>query len=155
MCRLNDGLAKNTPFPSRPPESLNLDQAVADLNTYRAAHDLAPIKLDTRLIQASKRHSDDLAQNGGASHTGSDGSTPAERVLATGYDYRVTGENVATGQKSWSEAFKAWQDSPNHNSTLLMKDATDFGIAITYMPQTTYQTYWTMIMARPLKQQKK
>jgi len=149
LCRLNNGFGDNAIFPVIPPEPLNITLATADLNQYRYEHGLGPVTLNDKLISASKIHAADLAKHGTASHTGSDGSSHADRTKHAGYDFSITAENVATGQKSWDKVFKAWQDSPGHNVNLLQPDVTEFGIALVYEPNTTYVTYWTMLVAAP------
>ena len=149
VCRLNDGGGANPAFPAEPPAPWTTQQAVADLNAYRARHGLAPVTLNTKLIDASDVHAKDLAEHGIASHEGTDGSTHGQRVQREGYRFSVAAENVATGQKSWPEVFKAWQDSEGHNRNLLLADATEFGIALVYEPDTLYTTYWAMLMAAP------
>ena len=149
ICRLNDGGGANPAFPSTPPEEWTLQEAVADLNAYRAEHGLNPVRLNAKLTQASDVHAQDLAAHGIAAHEGTDGSTHGQRVKRTGYRFTVAAENVATGQKSWPEVFTAWQESEGHNRNLLLADATEFGIALVYEPDTLYTTYWAMLMAAP------
>ena len=149
VCRLNDGSGTNPAFPAQPPAPWTEARAVADLNAYRAAHGLGPVRLNTQLVRASDVHAADLARHGIASHEGTDGSTHGDRVQAQGYRFRVAAENVATGQKSWPEVFRAWQESEGHNRNLLLADATEFGISLVYEPDTLYTTYWTMLMAAP------
>jgi len=150
-CRLNNGFGTNTPFPILPPEPLDLLVATSDLNTYRAQHGLPPIVLNAKLVAASEVHAKDLAIHGIASHTGTDGSSHADRVQRKGYDFSIAAENVATGQKSWDKVFQAWQDSPGHNENLLQPNVTDFGIALVFEPTTTYGTYWAMLVAAPFE----
>ncbi len=150
VCRLNDGFGSNPVFPQVPPEPLNIDIAVADLNAYRARHGLGPVTIEPRLIEASRIHADDLAKAGIISHNGTDGSTHGDRAHRVGYNFLIAGENVATGQKSWKQVFKAWQDSPGHNENLLRPDVSEFGIALVYEPRTTYSTYWAMLVAEPM-----
>ena len=150
ICRLNDGKGENTAFPSTPPEPLDVNIAVEDLNSYRAAQGLGPVRLNDKLNAASQVHAEDMAKIGDATHSGSDGSSHADRVQRQGYYFSLAGENVASGQKSWPKVFKAWQDSPGHNENLLQDEATEFGVALVYDPDSTYQTYWAMIMAHPL-----
>lgn len=149
-CRLNDGGGAAPLFAPVPPTPLDLDRAEAELNQYRASHGLSPVKLNTQLIAASQKHSDDLSIRGEASHTGADGFGHDTRVKREGYIFSTAAENVATGQKSWDDAFQGWKDSPGHNANLLAKDVTEFGVALTYNPDTTYMTYWTMVLAAPL-----
>lgn len=150
FCRLNNGFGSNPVFPQQPPEPLDIRQAVSDLNSYRARHGLKPVRIDTRLIEASHIHASDLAQAGIISHSGTDGSTHGDRAKRVGYNFLIAGENVATGQKSWKQVFKAWQKSPGHNENLLRPDVSEFGIALVYEPHTTYSTYWAMLVAEPI-----
>lgn len=151
QCRLNDGFGENALFPNQPPEPLDLNVAVADLNAYRAEYGLGPVRLNQRLNLASEVHARDLAQAGIISHSGTDGSSHGERAQRQGYYFSIAGENVATGQKSWDKVFQAWKDSPGHNENLLRDDVVDFGIALVYEPKTTYSTYWAMLVASPLE----
>ncbi len=153
ICRLNDGFGTNPVFPQIPPEPLDLDIALRDLNAYRASHGMGPVGLDEKLNLASRIHAADLAQAGIISHEGTDGSTHGERVQRVGYSFTIAGENVATGQRSWDAVFQAWKDSPGHNANLLRDDVSDFGIALVYEPKTTYSTYWAMLVAAPMETQ--
>ena len=150
QCFLNDGLSPGSSFTIQPPEPLDLKIAVADLNAYRAAYGLKPVKLNQRLNEASEIHAQDLATHGIASHTGSDGSSHSDRVQRKGYYFSIAAENVATGQQSWDKVFKAWQESPGHNENLLLPEVTDFGVALVHEPTTTYANYWAMLVAAPL-----
>ena len=149
-CRLNNGKGANALFPSVPPASLDMNIALADFNAYRAEHGLAPVILNTKLNEASRVHAADLGKAGIISHTGTDGSSHSDRVQRQGYYFMLAAENVASGQKSWEKVFEAWQKSPGHNKNLLLEEVTDFGIALVYEPDTTYQTYWAMLVATPM-----
>lgn len=150
VCRLNNGFGSNPVFPQVAPEPLDLRRAVNDLNSYRARHGLSPVTLEPKLIEASRIHADDLAKAGIISHNGTDGSTHGDRANRVGYNFSIAGENVATGQKSWTQVFKAWQESPGHNENLLRPDVSEFGIALVYEPKTAYSTYWAMLVAEPM-----
>ena len=151
ICRLNNGFGANPVFPQTPPEPLDHEAAVRDLNAYRASHGLSPVRLDIKLNTASEIHAADLAQAGIISHEGTDGSTHGDRVHRVGYNFVIAGENVATGQRSWEDVFQAWKDSPGHNANLLREDVSDFGIALVFEPKTTYSTYWAMLVATPME----
>jgi uncharacterized protein YkwD len=58
----------------------------------------------------------------------------------------LTAENVGTGQRSLSEVFKGWQQSPGHNANLLLSDAREMGIALVVDPDTEYKTFWTLVL---------
>lgn len=149
-CRLNNGFGDNPAFPRIPPEALDFDKALADLNAYRQSKNLPALTYDARLNRASEVHAKDLAQAGIISHTGTDGSGHGDRVQRQGYYFSIAGENVATGQMSWDDVFDAWKKSPGHNENLLRDDVSEFGLALIYEPTTTYSTYWAMLVAHPL-----
>lgn len=119
------------------------------VNSYRAQKGLKPLKLNTRLSEAARKHSEDLAKSDRISHYGSDGSDAWERVRKTGYGPRVAAENVGTGQKTLDEVFRGWQKSRDHNANLLLGDAEEMGVAMVYKPETQFKTFWTMVVASP------
>ena len=57
---------------------------------------------------AAARHSADMATNNFFSHTGSDGSTVAERSADAGFDTFPLGENIAAGYRSVRAVVLAW-----------------------------------------------
>jgi len=77
-------------------------------------------------------------------------NSPVMRVQLQGYYFSITGENVASGQKSWEHAFKSWQESKGHNKNMLQEDMTELGLALAYEPTSKPDTYWTMILATPI-----
>ena len=150
ICRLNNGKGAQPAFPSTPPSELDMDIALSDFNAYRAEKYLPPVSYSEKLNKASQIHAEDMARAGDASHTGTDGSSHSERVQRQAYYFSIVAENVASGQKSWEKVFAAWQKSPSHNENLLRPDVTEFGLALVYDPDSTYQTYWAMLVATPL-----
>lgn len=149
-CYLNDGRTEGSPFIPKPPTPLDPEVAVSDLNAYRAKHGLGPVTLQDQLNEASDAHARDLAKHGFLGHEGSDGSSHADRLWRTGYEFGFAGENVASGQKSWESVFEGWQRSPGHNENLLDPDAVHFGIALVFEPNSDHATYWAMLVAKPL-----
>ena len=59
--------------------------AVARINNERARHALPALAIDMRLVQSAREHSEDMATNDFFSHTGSAGTSFAQRVVAAGY----------------------------------------------------------------------
>ena len=150
MCELNNGEGEESPFEERKPEPFDLKLAETELNVYRAQNGLNPVRLNPLLTLTSQLHSDDQASMDDASHSSSDGTQLDVRVQRQGYNFRLAAENVASGQLSWERVFQAWKDSPGHNDNLLMADATELGIAMTYKKDTEYKVFWTMVLGSPL-----
>jgi hypothetical protein len=99
------------------PSDLEYELA-ALVNLERMWVGLAPAELDVRLVEAAQRHADDVAANGLTGHTGSDGSSPGERMQDAGYGYGL-GEAVGGGQPTVREVVDAWMASTAHRSILL------------------------------------
>ena len=67
----------------------NPRQAVLGLvNDIRVASGLDPLALDVRLASSAQGHSVDMSTGNFLSHTGSDGSSPGDRMTAAGYPWR-------------------------------------------------------------------
>lgn len=102
------------------------------------------------LARAATGHSQDMATGNFFSHTGSSGSTAAQRITAAGYAWRSIGENIAAGQQSVNQVVDGWIASPGHCANLLDPDFTQVGMAcVRGDASNTYPTYWTMALARP------
>lgn len=126
-----------------------LDPATAQqlINAYRTQKGLKPLRLNPKLADAALEHSTDLSKSDRISHYGSDGSDTWDRVRRTGYQARMTAENVGTGQSSLKEVFRGWQNSPDHNANLLLADAQEMGIAMVHNPKTQFKTFWTLVLS--------
>ena len=150
ICRLNNGKGEKPAFPAVPPKPWDINLALSDFNDYRVQNGLPPVKLNGKLTLASKLHAEDMGRFGDATHTGTDGSSHSDRIQRQAYYFSIAAENVAAGQKSWEKVFKAWQESPDHNVNLLRDNVTDFGVAMYYDEDSSYGTYWAMLVAAPL-----
>ena len=122
-----------------------LGQQVLDLvNQERAQQGLAPLQLDLRLAAAAQGHSDDMAAGNFMSHTGSNGSSPRDRIEATGYPWVQLAENVAAGQPTPEAVMSAWMGSSGHRANILRGSSQHIGIGYRFGEGTRYGHYWTM-----------
>ncbi|MHB8858409.1 MAG: CAP domain-containing protein [Thermoleophilia bacterium] len=114
------------------------------INNYRAQNGLPGLTLSPSLSYASEAHSADMAIRNYFSHTGSDGSSPWDRIRAAGYTYNTyLGENIAAGFADAQGNFEAWRNSPPHNADMLNLNFRAIGIGRYYQAGTTYGWYWT------------
>ncbi|MCH8239981.1 MAG: CAP domain-containing protein [Proteobacteria bacterium] len=125
------------------------ESAQAMINEYRADHGLKPVSLAEKLTSAATAHARDMARQDRISHRGSDGSDPWARVRQTGYAALLAAENAAAGQRSFAEVLQGWKGSPGHNRNLLLRDATQMGIALATRPDGRYKTFWILVMGKP------
>jgi uncharacterized protein YkwD len=101
---------------------LNAQAALRELNAYRRSHGLRPLVLDARLSQAAAVQAQTQARRGAIGHKGPDGSRSMQRAARADYHGYLSAENVASGQKSFSQALRGWEGSPEHKRNLLLPD---------------------------------
>ncbi|WP_131774098.1 CAP domain-containing protein, partial [Protofrankia symbiont of Coriaria myrtifolia] len=96
---------------------------------------------------AAQRHSEDMAANSYMDHVSLDGRTMTDRATASGYRYRMLGENVAAGQNSPAEVMDGWMNSPGHRRNILNGEFTQIGVG--YARGGSYGIYWTQVFGTP------
>ncbi len=106
----------------------------AALNQARLDEGLPPYGWSDLLAASAQRHADDLAATGSASHIGSDGSSPAQRIAKAGYV--AWGEGEVIGEVFWigyggPEAALEWfLADPEHRETILSSRFREVGIGV-------------------------
>ena len=115
-------------------------------NGFKAAQ---PLRWNDALAKSSRLHAEDMAHYDYFSHSGRDGSDPAERVERAGYRYRATGENIAAGQTKPEGAMAAWINSPGHCANLMNPAYTEMGVAFAVDARSRMGVYWTQTFGRP------
>jgi uncharacterized protein YkwD len=79
------------------------------LQAISSATPQPPLAWNAQLAQAAQSHSQDMATNQFQSHTGTDGSSPSQRVQQAGYSGAVsTGENAYAYANSVDQAMEAF-----------------------------------------------
>jgi len=129
-----------------------INQARAEARTCGDEHYPAapPVAWDDLLADAAMAHSTDMAENDFFSHTGSDGGSVSDRIVAAGYDYATYGENIYLGVNSSEEAVDGWLESPGHCANIMNPDVTEVGAAAALGEDGDCGTlYWTLVLARP------
>jgi hypothetical protein len=109
------------------------------------------LRWNARLAAAAGTHALSMARTRLFDHVGADGRTVRDRVEATGYRWRVVGENLAAGQGTLADAIADWLASRSHCEALLDTRFTEFGIAraAARRRDDAYGTYWTLVLGRP------
>ena len=115
----------------------------------RAFNAARPVRWNDSLAEASRLHAEDMARYNYFSHSGRDGSDPAQRVERAGYHYRSTGENIAAGQMKPEDAVASWIESPEHCANLMNPAFTDMGAAFAVDSRSEMGVYWTQAFGRP------
>lgn len=123
-----------------------VNQVLAATNQTRIDRGISPLSYNVQLAQAAQRHSNDMAQTGILSHTGSDGSQFWQRIQAAGYTLTTGAENVLSrSDNNGADAFIQWFNSASHQANLLNPDYLEVGIA--YAQASDGRYYFTMVLA--------
>ncbi len=102
---------------------------------------VSPLKWSGQLEVAALTHAKDMATHQFLDHKGSDGSTPGQRITASGYRWRNVGENIASGHPTLTGVVRAWQESPGHCRNMMSPDFEELGAA-------RVDNYWVQDFAR-------
>jgi uncharacterized protein YkwD len=104
-----------------------------EINATRAANGCGPVSADPQLTVAAARQANDMLVNGVMNHTGSDGSSPVQRVTDAGYaPYATVGEIVFWGTGtagSPAAAVNWWMNSPGHRAIITDCKLTNAGFS--------------------------
>ena len=115
----------------------------------RPFHAARPLARSAVLGRAALLHAEDMARHGYFSHTGRDGSKPAERVARVGYKFRAAGENITAGPSTPEEAVAGWLKSPGHCANLMNPAFTEMGVAFAVERNSEFGVYWAQVLATP------
>ncbi|MEV6837028.1 CAP domain-containing protein [Streptomyces sp. NPDC051133] len=113
-------------------------QVVQLVNAERAKVGCSPLTVNAELTKAAQAHSADMAAHRNMSHTGSDGSSPGDRITGAGYDWSSYGENVAYGYGTPAQVMAGWMNSPGHRANILNCSFKEIGVGF-----AGPGSYWT------------
>lgn len=129
-------------------------EIIARTNDFRAKNDLESLSVAPDLTKAAAEFAKYMATTDRYGHN-ADGSTPARRAKAAGYDYCVVRENIAyrtnTGdptRETLTELFvQGWIDSPGHRENMLAQYVMETGVAVATNDGDTF--YAVQLFGRP------
>jgi hypothetical protein len=116
------------------------EDVVSMISKYRRAHGLSAVQADATLSSLARQQASAMAARGVLSHDVA-GSFKSRMQHA---NVGSAAENVAMGQRNWSDALRAWKASSGHNRNLLMPGATRVGVAVAHGGG---RAYWAMVIA--------
>src|SRR5919198_5508501 len=113
-----------------------LDAALLfQVNSFRVAHGLVPLRVSPSLTAAANVHSTQMARLGYFSHNSANGSSFSSRIAtyysARGYRSWTVGENLlwASPDVGAARALRLWLSSPPHRANLLSPRWREVGVA--------------------------
>jgi uncharacterized protein YkwD len=133
------GIAAGAAFavPSRHATSLGLLErgVLADINAYRAANHLAPLRLSVSLTSAARSHSLQMETDGYFAHPSVDGTAFWMRIRRfypeASFAYWSVGENLlwSSSDVDGQTALDMWIASPEHRKNLLDPHWREIGVS--------------------------
>ncbi|MGW0769389.1 CAP domain-containing protein [Streptomyces sp. NPDC002676] len=129
--------APSTPKPTATASGV-VARIVQLVNAERSKVGCAPLTLNATLTKVAQAHSADMAAHQNMSHTGSDGSTPGDRITRAGYNWSTYGENVAYGYATPEQVMAGWMSSPGHKANILNCSFKEIGVGFAQP-----NSYWT------------
>jgi uncharacterized protein YkwD len=124
-------------------ETARINAAIDAVNAYRAQAGLPPYGVNSQLMKAAQSHANDMACNQLFGHTGSDGSTVASRVAASGYKAASSSENVygSNPPLSGQEAVNWWitdKTDTRHRLNLVSDTYIQIGVGYAFFDNYGY-----------------
>jgi uncharacterized protein YkwD len=114
------------------------------ISQYRREHGLSTVRIDPQQLTAvAERQARAMAASGIMDHNVAGPFASRVAGLHTG----EAAENIAAGTKTWADTLRMWQNSPGHNANLLQSKADSVGVAVVRNDQTTYKTFWALVIA--------
>lgn len=98
------------------------------LNQERKTHSLPELNFDLKLYQAAQSKAQDMIVNNYFEHYSPSGKSPWDFITASGYDYKLAGENLAVDFVSSKAIHDAWMASYSHRENMLNSGYDDFAI---------------------------
>ncbi len=104
---------------------------------------VSPLSKHEQLTQSAERHLRDMLENQSFSHIGTDGSSMATRISATGYRWASIAENIAQHQPSETKVLDYWKTQNGDCKNLLNPHFQHIGIAHA-------ERIWVVCLGSPL-----
>lgn len=99
-------------------------------NQERAKNNILPLTYNEQLSEAASKKAQDMFDKNYWAHFGTNGTTPWQFIIGSGYQYEFAGENLAKNFMFSQGVVDAWMNSQSHKENLLRKDYKDVGFAI-------------------------
>jgi uncharacterized protein YkwD len=118
------------------------------INSARAEAGLPALTVNAALTAAAQGHSVDMACHGLISHSGSDGSSPQQRIAAAGY-FASRSSEIIYGSGYPQTAFDWWMNDQVHRDEILNPYVTEMGAGYAWVQGTSAGGYYTVTFASP------
>lgn len=109
---------------------ITIENVISLMNEYRVANGVAPLHADNQLMKAANDRMKHMEEESYWNHQSPDGVTPFVWLKVRDYNYKIAGENLATGFETARLLVESWMESPGHRANILSTDYEDVGVSI-------------------------
>jgi uncharacterized protein YkwD len=118
--------------------------ACRQINAFRAANGVAPLKVSPTLTKAARWMSADMAANDYIGHVDSRGRDFSLRIGNFGFRSATRGENLAAGEGDAAATVEQWKDEPAHRRNMLRASYKVMGVGrASAGSDSMFGWYWT------------
>jgi uncharacterized protein YkwD len=127
--------ATASPLRSRAALSPLESGVLVDINAFRRAHHLVPLRLSPNLTAAAREHSQEMARDGYFAHDSANGAAFWKRIqqfYSSGiWSYWSVGENLlwSSPDVTPAKALQMWLASPEHRANLMNPRWREIGVS--------------------------
>ncbi len=118
-------------------------EIISLINKARTDAGLPALTINAQLSSAAQGHSIDMACYSLLSHSGSNGSTPAQRAATAGYPGTYVEEIIYAGGYP-QDAFDWWMGDPTHHDVIMDPRVVSIGVGYAYVSDSAYGGYYTV-----------
>ncbi|HEX9983655.1 MAG TPA: CAP domain-containing protein [Thermoanaerobaculia bacterium] len=109
---------------------ITTQNVIREMNKYRLAHHLPPLREDPRLREAAGDRMRDMEEMAYWSHVSPDGRAPFVWMKQRGYEFQFAGENLASGFETAEVLVESWMESEGHRANILSPSYQECGLSI-------------------------
>jgi len=147
-CDTDGDSAEAYPQECRVLELVNQHRAQgADCGSEGSFDPAPPLTMNGLLLEAARRHSQDMGERNYFSHDspdGPNGDTMSDRIENAGYTGWMTiGENIACGLSSPDDTMAGWMASDGHCANIMSPHFEEIGVGYAQVDGSDYVFYWT------------
>jgi uncharacterized protein YkwD len=112
---------------------------LVDINAFRRAHGLEPLRVNLRLNAAAREHTLQMARDGYFAHESADGSAFWKRIQSfypsRAWAFWSVGENLlwSSPDVAPAKAMDLWMHSPEHRANILSSRWREIGVAAVHV----------------------
>ena len=122
------------------------DEVIRLINAERKKQGLTLLIKNDDLTKVTRMKAQDMADNDYCAHESPTYGSPSKMVKTYAKGVAYGGENIAAGQKTANEVFKAWKNSPAHKATMFKKTVNCIGVGVAVDSKGNY--VWSLIVGK-------